>query len=74
MNVKEVEEAYYFQDEMSVDGMMIPGEGFLWDKEVEDAAPAEQAPKPLSSWKGGGLKVALAFRALSRLRLFISIP
>ncbi len=55
LSVVEVEEVYYFQDEMSVGKMLLPGEGFLWDKDEE--VVADEAPKPISSWKGGGLKV-----------------
>ncbi|MEE9543050.1 MAG: DUF2231 domain-containing protein, partial [Thermodesulfobacteriota bacterium] len=52
LSVVEVEEVYYFQEEMSVGSMSLPGEGFLWDK--EERGQADEAAKPISSWKGGG--------------------
>lgn len=52
LSVVEVEEVYYFQDEMSVGKMSLPGEGFLWDKEERDLV--DEVAKPISSWKGGG--------------------
>ncbi|MBE9502987.1 MAG: hypothetical protein IME96_02290 [Proteobacteria bacterium] len=43
LNVVEVNEVYYFQENMIVENMVVPTTGFLWDKEDES--------KPVRSWK-----------------------
>jgi len=48
VDVADVSEVYYFQDNMvveSLDNMVLPGKGFLWDE--EQAAPAGNPMNPL---------------------------
>jgi len=33
MNVEDVEEVYFFEENMTLGEMLIPGNGFLWDEE-----------------------------------------
>jgi hypothetical protein len=49
MNVEEVEEVYYFQDNMVVGDKVVPGKGFLWDE--------EEFGRPTSSLKWGWLNL-----------------
>jgi uncharacterized membrane protein len=46
MNVEEVEEVYYFQDSMVVGDKVLPGKGFVWDKEE----PGRQASPAKGGW------------------------
>ena len=40
MTVIEASEVYYFDETMSVEGKVLPGEGFLWEDEGEPGRPA----------------------------------
>lgn len=46
LNVEEICEVYYFQDEMVVGDKVVPTKGFVWDEEEEEFR------RPLSAWEG----------------------
>ena len=60
MKVEEADEVYYFQDSMDINGLTVPGEGFIWDK-VEEAVE-EEIVKPISAWKGGWSNFRQSYR------------